>query len=186
MSKKLKGRGVSRLQWLDAGLDALTRVPVSGIRIEKLARSLGIAKAGFYWHFKNREDYIAQLLEHWLHKVTKAIAKNPDILAMEPKKRLIATAEIIHDNDLARAEPSIQLFATQDKAIAKVVRKANKIRLEYVSNTLEEMGFKGDDLAMRAMLFVAYHSWETTVFHDISSKRRRELIARRVDFLTTP
>jgi AcrR family transcriptional regulator len=186
MSKKLKGRGVSRLQWLDAGLDALTRFPVSGIRIEKLARSLGITKAGFYWHFKNREDYIAQLLEHWLHKVTKAIAKNPDILAMEPKERLIATAEIIHDNDLARAEPSIQLLATQDKAIAKVVRKANKIRLEYISNTLEEMGFKGDDLAMRAMLFVAYHSWETTVFHDISSKRRRELIARRVDLLTTP
>jgi AcrR family transcriptional regulator len=186
MSEKLKRRGVSKLQWLDAGLDALTQSPVSGIRIEKLARSLGIARAGFYWHFKNREDYIAQLLEHWLQKVTEAITKNPDILAMEPKKRLIATAEIIHDNNLGRAEPSIQLLATQDKAIAKVVRKANKIRLEYISTTLEEMGFKDDDLAMRAMLFVAYHSWEATVFHDISRKRRRELIARRVDLLTTP
>jgi len=186
MSKKIKSRGVSKLQWLDAGLDALTRSSVSGIRIEKLAHSLGIAKAGFYWHFKNREDYIVQLLEHWLHKVTEAIAKNPDFLTLEPRIRLIATAEIIHDNDLARAEPSIQLLATQDKAIAKVVRKANKIRLEYISNTLEELGFKDDDLAMRAMLFVAYHSWETTVFHDISRKRRRELIARRVDLLTTP
>jgi hypothetical protein len=77
-------------------------------------------------------------------------------------------------------------LAIHDKAIAKVVRKANKIRLEYISNTLEEMGFKDDDLAMRAMLFVAYHSWESTVFHDISRKRRRELISRQVDFLTTP
>jgi len=183
---KIEKRGISKLQWLDAGLDALTRSPISDIRVEKLARSLGIARAGFYWHFNNREDYLAQLLEHWLHKVTEAIAKNPDILAMEPKKRLIVTAEIIHDNNLGQAEPSIQLLATQDKAIAKVVRKANKIRLEYISNTLEEMGFKGDDLAMRAMLYVGYHSWETTVFHDISRKRRRELIARRVDLLTTP
>jgi hypothetical protein len=77
------------------------------------------------------------------------------------------------------------LLAAQDKAAAKVVRKANKLRLEYVSNTLEEMGFKGDDLTMRAMLYIAYHSWETTVFSDVSRKRRRELIARRVELITS-
>ena len=186
MSKKLNGRGVSRLEWLDAGLDTLTRIPAYGIRVENLARTLGIARAGFYWHFKNRDDYMGQLLEHWLHKVTEAIVENPDIIAMEPKARLITTAEIIHDNDLTRADPSIQLLAAQDKAIAKVVRKANKLRLKYISDTLEELGFKDDDLAMRAMLYVAYHSWASTVFHEISRKRRRELIARQVDLLTTP
>ena len=103
MSKKLNGRGVSRLEWLDAGLDTLTRYPATGIRVEKLASTLGIARAGFYWHFKNRDDYIGQLLEYWLHKVTEAIVENPDIIAMEPKARLIATAEIIHDNELTRA-----------------------------------------------------------------------------------
>ena len=186
MSKKLNGRGVSRLEWLDAGLDTLTRIPAYGIRVENLARTLGIARAGFYWHFKNRDDYMGQLLEHWLHKVTEAIVENPDIIAMEPKTRLITTAEIIHDNDLTRADPSIQLLAAQDKAIAKVVRKANKLRLKYISDTLEELGFKDDDLAMRAMLYIAYHSWASTVFHEISRKRRRELIARQVDLLTTP
>jgi len=185
MSKKPARRGVSRLQWLDAGLDALTRFPATDIKVDSLAHALGIARAGFYWHFKNRGDYITQLLEHWLHKVTEAITKNPDILVMEPKTRLIVTAELIHDNDLARAEPSILLLAAQDKAAAKVVRKANKLRLEYVSNTLEEMGFKGDDLTVRAMLYIAYHSWETTVFSDVSRKRRRELIARRVELITS-
>jgi hypothetical protein len=47
------------------------------------------------------------------------------------------------------------------------------------------MGFEGDDLAMRAMLYIAYHSWETTVFSDISRKRRRELISRRIDLITS-
>jgi AcrR family transcriptional regulator len=185
MSKESAGRGVSRLQWLDAGLDALTRFPASDIKVESLARALGIARAGFYWHFRNRENYVTQLLEYWLHKVTDAITENPDILAMEPKTRLIVTAELIHDNNLARAEPSILLLAAQDKAAAKMVKKANKLRLEYVSNTLKEMGFEGDDLAMRAMLYIAYHSWETTVFSDISRKRRRELISRRIDLITS-
>jgi AcrR family transcriptional regulator len=185
MGKESASRGISRLQWLDAGLDALTRFPATDIKVDSLAHALGIARAGFYWHFKNRENYITQLLEHWLHKVTEAIIKNPDILAMAPKTRLIVTAEFIHDNDLARAEPSILLLAAQDKSAAKVVRKANKLRLQYVSNALEEMGFEGDDLTMRAMLYIAYHSWETTVFSDVSRKRRRELIVRRIELITS-
>jgi AcrR family transcriptional regulator len=184
MNRESAKRGVSKLQWLDAGLDALTRFPATDIKVDSLAQILGIARAGFYWHFKNRENYISQLLEHWLHKVTEAITKNPDILAMEPKARLIVTAELIHDHDLARAEPSILLLAAQDKAAAKVVKKANKLRLEYVSNTLKDLGFEGDDLVMRAMLYIAYHSWETTVFSEISRKRRRELIASRIGLIT--
>ena len=37
---------------------------------------------------------------------------------------------------------------------------------------------------MRAMLFVCYHSWEAPMFREISRKRRRDLIARRIEFLT--
>ena len=184
MSKKPINRGISKQQWLDTGLDALTRFPATGIKVDHLARALGIARAGFYWHFENREDYITQLLEYWLYEVTEAITHNPEILAIEPKTRLIVTAELIHDNDLARAEPSILLLAAQDKAAAKVVKKAKRNRLEYVSNTLAEMGFEGDDLTMRAMLYIAYHSWETTVFGDVSRKRRRDLIARRIELIT--
>ena len=185
MGKESANRGVSKLQWLDAGLDALTRFPAADIKVDALARTLGVARAGFYWHFKNREGYITQLLEHWLHEVTEAITNNPDILAMEPKTRLMVTAELIHDHDLARAEPSILLLAAQDKAAAKVVSKANKLRLEYVSDTLKEMGFVGEDLTMRAMLYIAYHSWETTVFSDVPRKRRRELIAHRIELITS-
>jgi AcrR family transcriptional regulator len=180
MGKESVKRGVSKQQWLDVGLDALTRFPATEVKVDSLAQSLGIARAGFYWHFRNRENYIAQLLEHWLDRVTEAIINNPDILAMEPKARLVFTAELIHDNDLARAEPSILLLAAQDKAAAKVVKKANKLSI-----TLKELGFEGDDLAMRTMLYIAYHSWETTVFSDVSRKRRRELIARRVELITS-
>jgi AcrR family transcriptional regulator len=185
MSKEPVGRGVSKQQWLEAGLDALSRFPATEVRVDSLAKALGIARAGFYWHFRNRENYIAQLLEHWLDRVTEAITENPDILAMEPKARLIHTAELIHDNGLARAEPSIMLLAARDNAAAKVVKRANKLRLEYVSKTLEELGFEGNDLAMRAMLFIAYHSWETTVFIDVSRKQRRELIASRIELITS-
>ena len=38
---------------------------------------------------------------------------------------------------------------------------------------------------MRAMLFVCYHSWEAPMFPEIPRKRRRELIAERIELLTS-
>ena len=35
------------------------------------------------------------------------------------------------------------------------------------------------------MLFVCYHSWEAPMFPEIPRKRRRELIARRIELLTS-
>ena len=45
------------------------------------------------------------------------------------------------------------------------------------------LGFTGDDLEMRSMLFVCYHAWESPMFREISRKRRREQIAKRIELL---
>jgi len=38
---------------------------------------------------------------------------------------------------------------------------------------------------MRAMVFVLYHALESSVFRQVSRKRRRELIASRIEMLTS-
>ncbi len=68
---------------------------------------------------------------------------------------------------------------------ARAVRKVNRVRLDFVASAFSELGFTGDDLEMRSMLFVCYHSWESPMFRNLSRKRRRELIAKRMEFLTS-
>ncbi len=179
-----RGRGVSKAQWLDAGLHALADSGVAGVTVEGLARSLGIAKAGFYWHFRDRDDLLFQLLEHWTHEITEVITENTQLLALDPKSRLVKAAEIIVDHDLTRYEISVRQWALQDSKAARAVKKANRKRLDFGRATFSELGFTGDELEMRSMLFVCYHSWEFPMFREISRKRRRELIARRIDLLT--
>jgi hypothetical protein len=94
-------------------------------------------------------------------------------------------AEMIIDYDLTRYEIVIRQWALQDAEAARAVRKANRLRLEFARNALSELGFKGDDLEVRAMLFVCYHSWESPMFREISRKRRRELITKRIELLTS-
>ena len=125
-----------------------------------------------------------KLLEHWTHEITEVITANPDILSLEPKSRLIRAAEIIHDYKLTRYEIAIRQWALQDKEAARAVKKSNRLRLDFVRTAFSELGFKGEDLEIRTMLFVCYHSWEASMFREISRKRRRAQITKRIDFLT--
>jgi len=184
MSQMIR-RGISKAEWLEAGLQAMSKGSVTDITVEGLARSLGIAKAGFYWHFKNRDDLLHQLLDYWVHELTEVAAENLQLLALEPKKRLITLAEMILEYDLNRYEFAFRQWALWDATASRVVRKVNRMRLDFVRKAFSELGFTGDDLDMRAMLYTCYHTWESPMFGDISRKRRRELIAKRIELLTS-
>jgi len=140
---------------------------------------------GFYWHFRSREDLLRQMLDHWIHELTEVVTDNPQLLAMDPRLRLVATAELVLIYDLAGLDMAIRQWALDDKLAARAVRKVNRVRLRFVRETLSELGFEGDELEMRAMLFVGYHSWESAMFPEISRTRRRQLIERRAELLTS-
>ena len=176
---------VSKAQWLDMALEVLETDGVAGVRIEVLAKRLAISKSGFYWHFKNRDHLFKDMLDYWSHEITEVITANPEILTLKPKGRLIRTAEIILDYQLTRYEIPIRQWALQDAGAARAVKKVNRLRLDFVGGAFSELGFKGDDLDMRSMLFVCYHTWESPMFREVSRKRRRELIAKRIELLTS-
>ena len=56
MTKLAPKKRVSKAQWLERALEVLETEGLQGVRVERLARDLGIAKAGFYWHFRDRSD----------------------------------------------------------------------------------------------------------------------------------
>ncbi|MHC4350247.1 MAG: TetR/AcrR family transcriptional regulator, partial [Planctomycetota bacterium] len=51
----------SKAHWFQAALAALAREGIQGVRVERLARDLGVAKSGFYWHFRDRDDLLRGL-----------------------------------------------------------------------------------------------------------------------------
>ena len=183
--QKKKARRVSKAQWLDMALEVLETDGVAGVRIEILAKRLEISKSGFYWHFKNRDHLLKDALDYWSHELTEVATENPQLLLLKPKSRLIKTAEMILEHDLTRYEIPIRQWALQDAVAARAVRKVNRLRLDFIGGAFSELGFTGDDLDMRTMLFTCYHTWEAPMFREVTRKRRRELIAKRIELLTS-
>ena len=182
---KSRSRGVTKAEWLQAGLDTLAEGSLDDVTIEGLARKLGISKAGFYWHFKNRQDLLQNLLSYWIHETTEIAVDNPELQKMPPKKRLQTAAELIVDYNLAGFDMAFRQWARKDNLAAKAVRKVSRMRFNFILQAFHELGFRGNDADMRAMLYTAYHSSEAMFFTDISKKRRHELIKKRIDLLTS-
>ena len=184
MAKEKVRRGVSKAQWLETAMIFLSDHSISDITIEGLAKELGIAKSGFYWHFKSREELLDALLDYWVHEITEVITNNSEVDGLGPKARLVRCTEMIYELDLTRYEIGIRQFSLRDERALRAVKKANSLRMDFIRKAFEELGFSGDDLEMRTMLFACYHTWEASMFTGLSRKRRKELIGKRMDLLT--
>ena len=180
--QKRKNR-VSKQDWLEKGLEVLERDGASGVHVVGMARELGVAKSGFYWHFKDRDDLLRQMLDYWAHESTEVVTDNPELLRAAPEERLRLTMHMTLEHDLGGLDTSMRAWAERDPEVARVVRKVYEMRSEFIGGAFAELGFAGEDLEMRTRLFVVYHSWERTTFRRESKKKLRSLIDRRLSLL---
>ena len=90
---------------------------------------------------------------------------------------------MIRDKKLAKYDLAMTLWAKLDPQVNRVVKKVVKMRLDYLRVTFAELGFEGDELEMRTRLFVCYHSWEDTMFPDLSDQKHSKLLKLRYKYL---
>jgi AcrR family transcriptional regulator len=173
----------SKADWLQAALAALVREGIQGVRVERLARDLGVAKSGFYWHFRDRDDLLRGLLRYWAEEYTEVVSEDSQIRAEGPVERIWRVMEVVVDHDLARYDLAMRSWAEHEPRAARAIRRAYKLRLDFVRAAFAELGFKGDELEMRTRLFVCYQSWEKIAFGG-SKETRRRFMERRLRLLT--
>jgi len=173
---------VSKDQWLTKALETLESSGIEAVKIERLAKALSISRSGFYWHFKNRQDLLEHLLDYWVREYTGIVTDNSDVIKLDPKKRLLTTMEMIRDKHLTKFDLAMTSWAKLDSQVDKVVKKVVKMRLDYLRTIFAELGFRGDELEMRTRLFVCYHSWEDTMFPDLSNQKHSKLQKLRYEF----
>jgi len=181
--KPNKIKRISKDQWLTKALETLESSGVEAVKIERLAKALSISRSGFYWHFKNRQDLLEHLLGFWVREYTGVVTYNPDVIKLDPKKRLYTTMEMIRDKHLTKYDLAMTSWAKLDSHVHKVVMKVVKMRLDYLQAIFAELGFEGDELEMRTRLFVCYHSWEDTMFPDLSNQKHSKLLKLRYKYL---
>src|SRR5262245_66201756 len=73
--------------WIAAAFEALAAGGVDAVRVEPLAKALGITKGSFYWHFTDRRALLDAMLSAWAQGRIAAIREHA-ALRVEPAAAL--------------------------------------------------------------------------------------------------
>ena len=167
----------SKAEWLEKALEVLEVEGVSGVKIDRLAKLLETSRSGFYWHFKDRNDLLSQMLDHWKHEYTKTVIDSGGHDSdLPPQERLHHVMKMIEHYDLDRYEVPMRAWADHDPLADECVKQVYAMRFKFIKSIFAEMGFKGADLDMRARLWLCYAINGKAMFGKPSRNKQSQML----------
>ncbi|MGD9816596.1 MAG: TetR/AcrR family transcriptional regulator [Hyphomonadaceae bacterium] len=167
--------------WIDAALDALAEGGIEAVRIDPLAKRLGVTRGSFYWHFKDRDALHQAMLKQWRKWATYQIGDRLERAAPEAGERLRRTLALPHAGPratrAAAIEMAIRQWARRDDEAANAVRLIDKHRLSYYAKLYAELGHNEAEARKRAFVFYAALMSQALIVTDAQTDVRDELAA---------
>jgi len=145
--------------WIEAAMDMLAEGGVDAVRIDPLAKRLGVTRGSFYWHFKDRDALHQAMLKQWRKGASYAVGARIDSQTSAPDERLRQNLALPKSSPrskrAAAIELAIRLWARRDKDAARAVAHIDHVRLNYYAKLYVETGLTQEQARERAFLFYA-------------------------------
>jgi AcrR family transcriptional regulator len=167
--------------WIEAGFAELARSGVEGVRVEVLAKALGVTKGGFYRRFRDRAALLEAMLQNWSAGRIAAIAQHASLDGASGRERLESLIRLYSErmNSAGMAiELAIRQWARSDPAAARAVASVDAARLKNVSQLYRATGLGGDEADAQAFLFYCFIFGQSLLFLERGPRQRAQLIAR--------
>jgi AcrR family transcriptional regulator len=170
--------------WLERALEVLRDEGIQGVRVERLARDLGVTKGSFYWHFSDREELFRGILDYWSKLYNDVIIDNPEFSKDPPSEGLLSAVTKVRHDGLDKYEMAIRAWASHDAEVDRVVREVYARRKKFVKGLFLKIGFSTTEAEVRTRLMLCYLSWEPNMYPDESAAKRLQLLKLQHALLT--
>lgn len=131
-------------QWVTGGLEILAEEGIDAVRVERIAKRIGLSKGPFYWRYPDRPALLRAMLAHWRAERTGGLIEQvaPASSARERLEKLVGLAlrDRYQSIDVARLEGAVRAWAAHDDLAAAVVREVDAERLRHLESELGAMG----------------------------------------------
>jgi AcrR family transcriptional regulator len=142
-----------RSRWIEEGLGALAEGGPDAVRIEALAQRIGVTKGGFYWHFKDRNALLAEMLNQWERATTDAIIERVESEGGSARAKLRRTFSLTSSLELPFAvDLAIRTWSRRDRSIARRLRRVDNRRMDYLRSLFGTFCSDAVDVEVRCML----------------------------------
>ena len=150
---------LTREDWISGAWDMLGETGLDGVRVEPLAKNLGVTKGSFYWHFKDRQELLDALLDRWFAIWDDQMS--PDIDGNgTAADRIWALIESVIRRTTRSQTISLRLLSHKDPDVALRIEERDAQRLAFLMQRLKEIGFSHEEARVRGQLYQAIMTGE--------------------------
>ncbi len=147
-----------RSSWIQAGLRALAAGGPDAVRIEPLARALGVTRGGFYWHFDDRRALLEEILDRWERASVDEVIERVESEGGDSKAKLRRLSALAASSDEPlRIDLAVRDWARREQTVAERLRRVDNRRMEYMRSLFGAFCADEDDVEARSMVF--YSLW---------------------------
>jgi AcrR family transcriptional regulator len=182
-----EGSKLGRDDWARAGFEMFAESGVEAVAVERVAVRLGATKGSFYWHFRNRDELLAAVLELWRIETEEII----DVVARieDPRERLRSLFErVLALVPQDRSEVDL-LHRADDPTVADALEKVSARRVAFIAEAFTAAGLPARTARDRATQ--TYAMWLGLIRLQVSlpalmpssADERRDFVNSTIDLL---
>ena len=141
-----------RSAWIDAGLAALASGGPDAVRVDLLAKTLGVTRGGFYWHFENRGVFLDALLDAWEHRSTDDVLDRVEAEGGDARAKVRKAGMLTFSKDLLPIDLAVRDWSRRDRSVARRLRHVDNRRMAYLRTLIGALHPEADDVEARSLL----------------------------------
>lgn len=144
--------------WIDIARQTLTEEGIVGLKIDRLAKRLGVTRGGFYNNFQDRQQFLQALLEEWETSCRFLPSDPPGNCAGEAVAWIDGLVERLIDEDGYdhHFDMAVREWGRSDHRAAWAVERVDRKRMATLTRLFEVLGYDPEEAHMRARVFY-YH-----------------------------
>ena len=174
----------SREQWVEQGLRALAAGGPDAVRVEVLAKALGVTKGGFYGAFADRDALLEAMLDTWERESTDEVLERVERAGGDAAARIRRAGALTFSGErLLPIDLAVRAWARRDPAVAERLRRVDDRRMGLLRELIGSTCTDPDEVEARSLLAFCLAIGEHFLAAGHGDRTRAEVLARAADLL---
>ena len=172
-----------RSRWIDEGLRALAEGGPDAVRVEVIAKTLGVTKGGFYGYFADRDALLAAMLDAWERAAVDAVLDRVEQDGGDPRAQIVQAGALTLSPELLPLDLAIRDWARRDETVAARLRRVDNRRMDLLREKIGTFCSDPVEVEARSLLAFCLRIGEHFLAVEHTGGTRDEVRARAADLV---
>ncbi|MEU2723819.1 TetR/AcrR family transcriptional regulator [Streptomyces smyrnaeus] len=173
-----------RDRWIEEGLRALAVGGPDAVRVEALAKQLGVTKGGFYGYFADRDALLEAMLDTWERESTDEVIDRVEREGGDPKTKIQRAGMLTFSSDrLLPLDLAVRDWARRDEAVAERLRRVDNRRMALLREMIGTFCSEEIEVEARSLLAFCVAIGAHFIAADHGPRTRAEVRAAAADLV---